>query len=173
MIAPLSSQYRTRTQHPLAAYRVSVERPGRLDVNDRLKWNVDPIGGRLIHTDWSQLPSARINLAERGNKIHHRRGNRSGHRIHVGFLHNGLLVLRHAVLRLFRIVGFSDTRERSAGKRIRRGPALRGGSVRVYGEESGLVLRRGKPDHQRDHQSDTNADADANSRAYSERDCGA
>ena len=167
MIAPLSSQYRTRTQHPLAAYRVSVERPGRLDANDRLKWNRNTVGGRLVHTDWSQLPSARINLAERGNKIHNHRGNRSDHRIHVDLLHNGLLVLRHAVLRLFRIVGLANATERSASKRIRRGPALRGGSLRIYGKEPGLVLRRGKPDHQRDHQSDTNT------RAYAERDCGA
>ncbi len=167
MIAPLSSQYRTRTQHPVAAYRVGIDRAGRLDTNDRLEWNRDPIGGRLLHTHWSQLPAARINLAERGDKVHRRRGRRSGHRLHVDVLHNGLLLLRHAVLRLFRIVGFSDTRERSASKRVRRGPALRGGSVRVYGQESGLVLRRGKPDHQRDHQSDTNT------RAYAERDCGA
>ncbi len=35
-----------------------------------------------------------------------------------------------------------DTTVRTAGKRVRRGPALRGRSVRVYGEESGLVLIR-------------------------------
>lgn len=165
MIAPLSSQYRTRTQHPLAAYRISVDRPGRLDTNDRLEWNRDPIGGRLVHTDWSQLPAVRFNLAERGDEVHSRRGRRSAHRLHVDVLHNGLLVLRHAILRLFRIVGLADTTERAAGKRVRRGPALRGRSVRVYGEESGLVLRSGKPRHRRDHQSDSNTVADP--------DCGA
>ena len=164
MIAPLSSQYRTRTQHPVAAYRVGIDRPGRLDTNDRLEWNRDPIGGRLLHTHWSKLPAAGVNLAERGDKVHRRRERRSGHRIHVDVLHNGFLVLRHAVLRLFRIVGVADATERAAGKRVRRGPALRGRSVRVYGEESGLVLRRGKPDHQRDRQSDPDTNA--------ERDCG-
>lgn len=163
MIAPLSSQYRTRTQHPVAAYRVGVDQPGRVGTNDRLEWNRDPLGGRLLYTYWSKLPAAGIFDLERGDKVHNRRGRRPNHRLHVDVLHNGLLLLRHAVLRLLGIVGLADTTGRAAGKRVRRGAALRGRTIRVYGEESGLVLRRGKPDHRRDHQPDTNP----------ERDCGA
>lgn len=165
MIAPLSSQYRTRTQHPLAAYRVSVDGPGRLDTNDRLEWNRDPTGGRLVHTDWSRLPAVRFNLAERGDKVHDPRGRRPTSRLHVAFLYNRLLVLRHAVLRFVRGLGLIDAPEHKGRKRVHRSPAPRGRKLRVYGEESGLVLRDGKPRHQRDHQSNSNTVADP--------DCGA
>lgn len=133
----------------------------RLGVQHGLQRDNNHRGGRIIHDHGSKQPTAWVDHAERGDKVHDARRRGPVYRLYVELLNNRLLLLGHAVLRK---LGFVDSVRFGAHpkrKRVHRTATNRGEHVRIQDRKQGFVLRGWQFDN-REHY-----------RAVPERECGA